>query len=128
VALIRARDAVLEGFKLESHDEQLGVKIVYDALTTPASCIAENAGHDGALVVRKIRTGGEDAYGFDAATGEYGNLYELGIIDPAKVTRSALQNAASVATLLLSTQALVTDLSEAGDEDAHDHGEFGDEW
>jgi chaperonin GroEL len=129
VALIRARDAVLAGFKLESHDEQLGVKIVNDALTTPASAIAENAGYDGALVVRKIRTGGEDAFGFDASTGEYGNLYELGIIDPAKVTRSALQNAASVATVLLSTEALVTDLPEEEAEDhAHDHGEFGDEW
>jgi len=129
VAFIRARDAVLEGFKLESHDEQLGVKIVNDALTTPASAIAENAGHDGALVVRKIRTRGEDSFGFDASTGEYGDLYELGIIDPTKVTRSALQNAASVATVLLSTEALVTDLPEEEAEDhAHDHGEFGDEW
>ena len=70
-----------------------------------------------------------DAFGFDASTGEYGNLYELGIIDPTKVTRSALQNAASVATVLLSTEALVTDLPAEDEEDgAHDHGEFGDEW
>ena len=129
VAFIRARDAVLEGFKLESQDEQLGVRIVNDALATPTSAIAENAGYDGALVVRKIRTRGEAAFGFDASTGEYGDLYELGIIDPVKVTRSALQNAASVATVLLSTEALVTDLpEEEAEDDAHDHGEFGDEW
>ncbi|MHC4548917.1 MAG: chaperonin GroEL [Planctomycetota bacterium] len=128
VALIRARDAVLEGLKCETHDEQLGVKIVYDALTTPAACIAENAGYDGALVVRKIRTG-EGPFGFNAATGEYGDLFAMGIIDPTKVTRSALQNAASVASVLLSTEALVTDLpEEEGDELPHEHGDYGDEW
>jgi len=129
VALVRARDAVLENLKLEGHDEQLGVKIVRDALLVPAMAIAENAGYDGALTVKKIR-GGKDAFGFDAATGQTGDMYELGIIDPAKVTRSALQNAASVASVLLSTEALVTDVPEKEDEDAghHHHGDFGDEF
>jgi len=129
VALVRAHDAVLENLKLEGHDEQLGVKIVRDALLVPAMAIAENAGYDGALTVKKIR-GGKDAFGFDAATGQTGDMYELGIIDPAKVTRSALQNAASVASVLLSTEALVTDVPEKEDEDAghHHHGDFGDEF
>jgi chaperonin GroEL len=128
VALVRARDAVLKNLKLESHDEQLGVRIIHDALSVPAAAIAENAGHDGALVVKKISTG-KDAQGFDATTGEMGDMYKLGIVDPAKVTRSALQNAASVASLLLSTEALITDIpekkGEGDDEGHHHHDEFG---
>ncbi len=134
VALIRARDAVLETLALENHDEQIGVKIVRGALAVPAQLIAENAGYDGALAVKKIRNG-KDAIGFDASTGETGDMYKLGIVDPAKVTRTALQNAASVAALLLSTEALVTDIPKkaedagGGDEHGHhDHGDFGDEW
>jgi chaperonin GroEL len=128
VALVRARDAVLKNLKLDSHDEQLGVRIIHDALSVPAAAIAENAGHDGALVVKKISTG-KDAQGFDATTGEMGDMYKLGIVDPAKVTRSALQNAASVASLLLSTEALITDIpekkGEGDDEGHHHHDEFG---
>jgi chaperonin GroEL len=127
-ALIRARDAVLKNLKLESHDEQLGVRIIHDALSVPAAAIAENAGFDGALAVKKI-SGGKGALGFDATTGKIGDMFELGIIDPAKVTRSALQNAASVATVLLSTEALITDVpekkDEGGDEGHHHHDEFG---
>jgi chaperonin GroEL len=127
-ALIRARDAVLKKLKLDSHDEQLGVRIIHDALSVPAAAIAENAGYDGALVVKKISSG-SGAAGFDATTGETGDLFKLGIIDPAKVTRSALQNAASVATVLLSTEALITDVpekkDEGGDEGHHHHDEFG---
>jgi len=128
VALVRAQAAIRD-FELQG-DEQVGVEIVRSALSVPASQIAENAGYDGALAVRKI-AGGKDAFGFDAATGKTGDLFELGIIDPAKVTRSALENAASVATLLLSTEALVTDLPAKDgeeDEDHGDHGDFGDEW
>jgi chaperonin GroEL len=128
VALVRAL-SVLEGLKLE-HDEQLGVDIVKNAITVPAERIAENAGYDGALVVRKIRSG-KDAFGFDSSTGETGDMYKLGIIDPAKVTRSALQNAASVATMLLSTEALVTDVPAKEDDDPHGHGghdEFEGDW
>ena len=127
-ALIRALDEV-DKIELEG-DAQLGVNIIRNAISVPTERIAENAGYDGALVVKKVRAG-DGAFGFDAATGEYGDLYKLGIIDPAKVTRSALQNAASVATVLLSTEALITDIPEESDEDPHGHdhhGEFGDEW
>jgi len=129
VALIRAHDAVLADLKLEQHDEQLGVRIIADALTAPARYIAENAGYDGALAVKKIRKG-EGSFGFDASTGETGDMYKLGIIDPTKVTRSALQNAASVATVLLSTECLVTDIpkKDEGDHHDHDHGGPGDAW
>ncbi|MEM8883467.1 MAG: chaperonin GroEL [Planctomycetota bacterium] len=130
VALIRAHDAVLGDLTLEHHDEQLGVRIIADALTAPAHYIAENAGYDGALAVKKIRKG-EGSHGFDAASGETGDMYEFGIIDPTKVTRSALQNAASVATVLLSTECLVTDIPVEEEDDHHhdhDHGGPGDAW
>lgn len=130
VALIRARDAVLADLKLDNHDEQLGVKLITAALAAPATHIAENAGYDGALTVKKI-CGGEGSFGFNAATGETGDMYDMGIIDPTKVTRSALQNAASVATVLLSTECLITDIPvEEEDEHHHDHdhGGAGDGW
>jgi chaperonin GroEL len=124
VALIRAESA-LEGLELKG-DEKLGLDIIRNVLAVPAELIAENAGYDGALAAKKIR-GGKDAFGFNAATGETGDMYELGIVDPAKVTRSALQNAASVATVLLSTEALVTDIPEEEPEDEHGHHHH-DEW
>jgi chaperonin GroEL len=128
VALVRARDAVLKKLKLDAHDEQLGVRIIHDALSVPAAAIAENAGYDGALVVKKI-SNATGAMGVDATTGETGDMFKLGIVDPTKVTRSALQNAASVASLLLSTEALVTDVPEKKDENEghHHHDEFGGE-
>ncbi|MHC4933926.1 MAG: TCP-1/cpn60 chaperonin family protein, partial [Planctomycetota bacterium] len=126
VALIRAETALTD-LKLEG-DEKLGLDIIRNVLSVPASQIAENAGYDGALAVKKIR-GGDGAFGYNAATGETGDMYEFGIVDPAKVTRSALQNASSVATILLSTEALVTDLPEKDDdEDQHPGHEYGDEW
>jgi chaperonin GroEL len=118
VALIRAESA-LEELTLEG-DEEIGRKIVLSVLAVPAEEIAENAGYDGALVARKIRLG-KGADGFDATTGETGDLYQLGIVDPTKVTRSALQNAASVGSLLISTEALVTDIPEEEGEDEHHH-------
>ncbi|MCZ6573919.1 MAG: chaperonin GroEL [Planctomycetota bacterium] len=119
VALIRA-EAVLEGVELES-DEQIGLNILRKVLAVPAQCIAENAGYDGALTAMKIRAA-EGTHGFDVTTGETGDMYAKGIVDPTKVTRSALQNAASVASLLISTEALVTDLpAEDGDEEDHHH-------
>ena len=124
VALIRAK-AELDGLRFEG-DEQIGLEIIRNAIETPAELIAENAGYDGALAVKKIRKG-EGSLGFDASTGETGDMFKLGIVDPAKVTRSALQNAASVATVLLSTEALVTDIpeEETGDDEGHHHH---DEW
>jgi len=126
-ALVRARDAVLADLSLENPDEQIGVKIMRHALEVPAMKIAENAGYDGALAVKKIRSG-EGAFGFDAATGETGDLYKLGIIDPAKVTRSALQNAASVATVLLSTEALITEVPGKDEDDGDNEHMHDDEW
>ena len=119
VALVRALD-VLEDLSKGHGDEIFGIKIVYNALTVPAETIAENAGYDGAITVKKIRSG-KGSFGFNSVTGETGDMYKMGIVDPAKVTRSALQNAASVATVLLSTEALVTDIPVEEDEDDHHH-------
>ena len=104
VALIRAQKAL---DKLEVADEQrFGVAIIGRAVEEPLRQIAQNAGQEGAVVLAKVREG-KGAYGYDAASGDYGDLLELGIIDPAKVVRTALQNAASVAGLLLTTDALI---------------------
>ena len=106
VALIRA-SAVLEKVR-GSEGEQVGIEIVRKALEAPAKTIAENAGFDGAVTANKIRNG-KGAFGFNAETGEYTDLIKAGVIDPAKVTKCALQNAASVATLLLTSDALIAD-------------------
>lgn len=112
VTLLRARK-VLEPLLNElSGDEKLGAQIVYNALETPIKQIAQNAGYDGAIVVHNVLSNDEVSYGFDALKGEYCNMYERGIIDPAKVTRSALQNAASIAGMLLTTEVLVVEKPE----------------
>ncbi len=106
VALLRARQALTN---LEVHDEErVGVDILYHALEQPIRKIVENAGADAGWIVREVEKKQGD-YGYDAAAMEFGNLTRKGIIDPAKVTRSALQNAASVAVMVLTTEALVTD-------------------
>jgi chaperonin GroEL len=109
VALIRA-EGTLDKLDLTG-DEATGAKIVRDALSEPAKLIAQNAGHEGAVVVGHIRAEG-DHRGFDAATGEYVDMLKSGIIDPAKVTRSALQNAASIAALVLTTESAVVEKPE----------------
>ena len=109
VALVRAQGA-LDGMELEG-DEALGADIVRQALTAPLKQIAANAGLEGAVVLNNVRERNGD-FGFDAATEEYGDLVEAGIIDPAKVVRVALQNAASVAGLLLTTETAVTEKPE----------------
>jgi chaperonin GroEL len=106
VALVRAA-AKLDGLKL-SPEEQIGVNIVKRAMEEPARRIASNAGHDGSVVVGKVRDG-KDGFGFNAATEEYGDLVKQGVIDPTMVVRTALQNAASVAGLLLTTEAMVAE-------------------
>jgi chaperonin GroEL len=106
VALVRAA-AKLSSLKL-SDEEQIGVSIVKRAMEEPARRIAMNAGHDGSVVVAKVREG-KDAFGFNAATEEYGDLVKQGVIDPTMVVRTALQNAASVAALLLTTEAMVAE-------------------
>jgi len=108
VALIRAQ-SVLEKLRPANDDQRVGINIVRRALQAPARQIAENAGEDGAVVVGKIVDKGDHAFGYNAATGEYGNLVKQGVIDPAKVVRTALQDAASVAGLLITTEAMVAE-------------------
>ena len=114
VTLIRA-EAALAKLDLEG-DEATGANIVRDALAEPARRIATNAGYEGAVIVQQIRA--ESDRGFNAATGEWVDMVKAGIIDPAKVTRSALQNAASIAALVLTTEASVVEKPEDEDEDA----------
>jgi len=108
VALIRSQK-VLDQVKTANEDQKVGVNIVRRAVQAPARQIAENSGEDGAVVVGKIVDKDDYAFGFNAATGEYGNLVKQGVIDPAKVVRTALQDAASVAGLLITTEAMVAD-------------------
>jgi chaperonin GroEL len=109
-ALLRAVPA-LDKIKVEG-DELVGVGIVKRALEEPARQIAHNAGAEGAVVIGKIRDSKDEHFGFNADTGEYGDMVKMGVIDPAKVTRLALQNAASIAGLMLTTEALVAELKE----------------
>jgi chaperonin GroEL len=108
VALIRSQK-VLDKLNTANDDQKVGVSIVRRALQTPARQIAENAGEDGAVVVGKIIDKDDYSFGFNAATGEYGNLVKQGVIDPAKVVRTALQDAGSVAGLLITTEAMVAE-------------------
>jgi chaperonin GroEL len=110
VALVRCLPA-LDNLKLDG-DQQIGVNIVRRAIEEPLRQIALNAGHDGSVVLERIRTEKQLSFGFDAAKEEFCDLFEAGIIDPTKVTRSALQNAASVAGLMLTTEVMVTEIPE----------------
>jgi len=110
VVLVRCIPA-LDKLKLDA-DEAIGVSIVKRALEEPARQIALNAGAEGAIVVGKIRDAEQDNYGFNAETGDYGDMVKMGVIDPAKVTRLALQNASSIAGLMLTTEALVAEIKE----------------
>ena len=110
VALLRCVPA-LDKLKAEG-DEQIGINIVKRALEEPVRMIALNAGHEGAVVVDKIRTNANSSFGFNAQTETFGDLVEAGVIDPTKVTRTALQNAASIASLLLTTEALVSEIPQ----------------
>jgi chaperonin GroEL len=107
-ALLRCLPA-LEKLKLHD-DEAIGVNIVKRALEEPLRQIAQNAGHEGALVVGRVRESKDENFGFNAETGEFGDLVKAGVIDPAKVTRLALQNAASIVSLMLTTEVLIADL------------------
>ncbi|HEX6987951.1 MAG TPA: TCP-1/cpn60 chaperonin family protein, partial [Bacillota bacterium] len=114
-AYVRVQKAVL-ALKGDNPDEQTGIQIVARALEEPVRQIAANAGLEGSVVVEKVKSL-PDWEGFDAYAGEYGNLIERGIIDPAKVTRLALQNAASVAAMVLTTESLVADIPEKDKDD-----------
>ncbi|MCO6439515.1 MAG: chaperonin GroEL [Nitrococcus mobilis] len=107
VALIRVQKG-LDGLKGDNHDQEVGIGIVRRAIEEPLRILVANAGEDAAVVVNKVREG-EGNYGYNVQTGEYGDLVSMGILDPTKVTRSALQNAASIAGLMITTEAMVAE-------------------
>jgi chaperonin GroEL len=115
VALINAMEAIKK-LKMDEEDSNTGIKIVRAALETPMQGISENAGMDGAVVIETVRRKQEEAknknIGYDVLTGEYLDMIEAGIIDPAKVTKGALENAASIAAMILTTEALITDMPQ----------------
>ena len=114
VMLVRVQqelEAKLNSFNFDSDDEKSGYKILMSALDAPLRAIAYNAGAKSDVVVDNVRAG-KDAYGYDALLYRYVDMFEAGIVDPAKVTRSALENAASVASMLLTTEAAVIDIPE----------------
>jgi chaperonin GroEL len=112
VALVRALQSV-EGLVGDNEDQNVGIALLLRAVTTPLRQIVTNAGEEASVVLDKIRAG-EGNYGFNAATGEYGDMIEMGILDPAKVTRTAIQAAGSVAGLMITTEAMVTELADEG--------------
>jgi len=111
VAFVRAQKA-LKALKLDDSDEQIGVGIVSRAIEEPIRMIVQNAGGEGSIVIEKVRNSKDANYGYNALTDSYENLVEAGVIDPTKVTRTALQNAASIAGLLLTTEALIVEKKE----------------
>jgi chaperonin GroEL len=118
VALLRAQKS-LDKFKLDREDEQIGVEILRKSLEFPIRYIAQNAGAEGSIVVEKVRAHKNANYGYNAQTDKYEDLVESGVIDPTKVVRSALQNASSIAALMLTTEAVVTEKPQ--EEKAHGH-------
>jgi chaperonin GroEL len=102
----------LEEFEATNHEEKVAAELLRNALTRPAFQIAKNAGEEGALIVEKIKSSDDIHFGYNAATGQYQDLFAAGVIDPAKVVRSAVQNAISISGLFLTTECIVTDLPE----------------
>ena len=119
VALVRAIAAV-EKVKGDNHEQDIGIGIAKRAMEEPLRQIVQNAGGEPSVVVAKVRDG-KGNFGYNAANGEYGDMVELGILDPTKVTRYALQNAASVAGLMITTEAMIADVP-ADDAGGHGHG------
>ncbi|HMJ49639.1 MAG TPA: TCP-1/cpn60 chaperonin family protein, partial [Burkholderiales bacterium] len=117
VAFLRAR-AAIKGVKGDNHDQDAGIKIVLRALEEPLRQIVANAGEEPSVVLNKVLEKNGN-FGFNAQTAEFGNLLEMGVVDPTKVARSALQNASSVAGLILTTDAMVAELPK---EEKHAHG------
>ncbi len=123
-SFVRAEKAVEKLISGLEGDEALGARVILDALQVPLRTLADNAGFEGHVVLRNVRKSAKST-GFDAVSGELGDLFVLGIVDPTKVVRSALQNASSVAALLMSTDALIANMPEdAEDDDHHDMDEF----
>jgi chaperonin GroEL len=121
VVCLRAAAAVEAVMKKARGDEKLGIETVMRALEEPLRQIAQNAGRDGSVVVADVQ-GMPKTHGFNALTGEYGDMFKMGIIDPAKVTRTALQNAASIAALMLTTDVMVTELPDEDEEEVAPEG------
>jgi chaperonin GroEL len=122
VALIRGQKA-LEGLKLKG-DQAIGAEIIRRAVEQPLRTLADNAGVEGSIVVQEVKSR-KGAEGYNVATGDYTDLLKAGVVDPTKVTRSALQNASSIAGLLLTTEAVVTELPEKEKEKAPAGGHGG---
>ena len=110
VALLRAKAAVAK-IKGDNHDQDAGITIVLRAMEAPMRAIATNAGDEPSVIVNKVLEG-KGSYGYNAASGEYGDMLEMGVVDPTKVTRTALQNASSIAGLMLTTACMVAELPE----------------
>lgn len=121
VALLKASKA-LDKLKGDNDDETVGINLVRDSLSQPLRWLAINSGVDAGWVVKEVEKSKDVDFGFNALTLEFESLYKAGIIDPVKVTRSALQNAASVASMILTTECLITDVPEEKKADAHNHG------
>jgi len=111
-ALLRCQ-SVLDGLKVSNEDQEIGVRIISKILEEPVRVIAYNSGFEGSIIINKIKENDNTNYGFDARAGEFVDMLKNGILDPTKVERSALQNAASVAGLMLTTETLITDIPEA---------------
>ncbi|MBQ5412289.1 MAG: chaperonin GroEL, partial [Oscillospiraceae bacterium] len=112
VVFINAIPAVQKAAEALTGDEKTGANIIVKALESPIRQICENAGLEGSVVIDEIKRSGKTGYGLNISSGEFGNMIDLGIVDPAKVSRSALQNAASVASMVLTTESLVADIPE----------------
>ncbi len=112
VAVLKAR-RVLKKLKSENSDEQVGIDIIYNALEYPVRMLVKNAGEDDGYILKKIEESKDDDFGYNVLTGEFGSMIAFGKLDPLKVTRSALQNAASVAMMVLTTECLITEIPEA---------------
>jgi len=124
VAMLRSQSSIVD-FRGDTEDETIGVQIVRRALEEPLRQIAENAGAEGSIVVERVREKDDLNFGYDAATGEYVDLVKAGVIDPTKVARTALQNAASIAGLMLTTECVVVKHKENGDDEMGDMGGMG---
>lgn len=126
VALVRAI-AALEGMKGDNEDQTIGIQIIRKALEAPLRTIADNAGVEGSVILQGVKTGKGDSYGYNARTNEFEDLKKAGVIDPTKVTRIALENAASIAGMVLTTECVINDKPEpaGGDMGGHSHGGMG---
>jgi chaperonin GroEL len=116
VALLRA-SASVSGLQGDNPDQEAGIKIVLRALEEPLRQIVANAGGEPSVVLARVKEG-EGSFGYNAASEQYGDLIEMGVLDPTKVTRSALQNAASIASLILTTDAMVADMQKDDEKSA----------